>query len=316
MNFLRVISNLLRFDRTNWKALALCLFAASIFWIFNALNKNYSANLALPLHVEFDASKYAPAEPLPPKLIVNVNGNGWELLRKHLGLKVPIITLPLERPTEVHKIPGAALSPYVISQLTVLQLNSIVLDTLRLHIEPKVSRKVMVMADLSKVTFKKNYDIVGPAVMLPDTVLLEGPASFVEALNDTLWVPVMANRINSRFRETMEVIIDHNEFISRNPPVVEVTFDVGLIEEIKHTIKLDKPKLPPGTEVGRDSVQFTLVIPQQDHERFMTDAPGISATVKVPKLAKGDTIRIKPILNGLPAYAKLVRVDSIELRKH
>ena len=68
MNFFRAISDLLRFDRTNWKALALCFFAAAVFWMFNALNKNYATNLRLPLEFEFDNTKYIAVEPLPASL--------------------------------------------------------------------------------------------------------------------------------------------------------------------------------------------------------------------------------------------------------
>ena len=153
MNFLRAISNLLRFDRTNWKALALCLFAAAIFWIFNALNKSYATNLRFPLQFEFDNTKYIPVEPLPATLTMNVSGNGWELFRKSLGLKVPSISLPLERPVDTRKIVAGTLAPIVASQIGALQVNYIVSDTLRLKIEPKILRKIKLVADLGGVTF-------------------------------------------------------------------------------------------------------------------------------------------------------------------
>lgn len=315
MNFFRAISNLLRFDRTNWTALVLCLFVATIFWIFSALNKTYSTNISFPLSFEFDGTRYAAAETLPANLNVNVSGIGWELLRKKVGLKVPTISYPLERPGEVRKIVGSTLSPHVVSQLGALQLNFIVLDTIRVHIEQRVSRKVKLLADLNKLTFKKNFGIISPVVILPDTVLLEGPKSYIDNLPDTLMIEVRANRIDSHFREIAEVKVDYNEFISRNPPVAEVLFEVGLMEEITTVVKLIKPKSSAGLEVDLDSVQCTLLIPQQEHSRFLTDALEISATFKALEIKSGDTLLVKPILTGLPVYARLVRADSITLRK-
>ena len=314
MNFLRVISNLLRFDRTNWKALALCVFAAVVFWIFNALNKDYSTNLSLPLQVQFDESKYATTETIPVRLVVNVHGNGWELLRKYLGQKVPIILLPLERPTEVRRIPGPALSPQVISQLGPLQLNFVVLDTLRLAIEPKVARKVFLAADVSSLSFKRSMGRISPVVVLPDSILLEGPKSFVEALNDTLHIKVRGNRLSSHFRESLEVIVDHGEFISRNPPVSEVMFEVGPVVEVHRSLAL--AKLKGGLEVDRDSISCTMLIPQINQELFHTDAVSLEVTVPPVLLNKGDTIRVIPILTGMPPYATLTHIDSIEVRKH
>jgi hypothetical protein len=315
LKFLRAISELLRFDRTNWKALALCLFAAAVFWIFNALNKNYSTNLSLPLHLEYDQEKYATAESIPGSIVVNVSGNGWELLRKNLGQKVPLITLPLERPTETHKIPGSALAPQVVSQLGSLQLNFVVMDTLRLKIEPRVSRKVPLLADVSRLTFKKNFGRVSSVVILPDSVLFEGPKSFVESLADSIMIHVNSNRVGSHFRESFEVIIDHSEFITRNPPVAEVLFEVGPIVEVQRSLGMPAPK-GSGYEFDPDSVVCTLLIPEKDQERFQSDAAAIAVTFPSLNLKKGDTLRALPLLSGIPDYAILVKVDSIEFRKH
>lgn len=315
MKFLRAISNLLRFDRTNWKALTLCVFAAAVFWVFNALNKDYSTNLALPLNVEFDAGKFATAEPIPGKLVINVGGNGWELLRKYLGMKVPTVTLALERPVETRKIPASALAPLVVSQLGALQLNYVVLDTLRLHIEPRVSRKVKLTADASSVTFKKNMGRISPTTVMPDSIILEGPRSYMEEFGDTLVVSIKANRVGSNFSESTEVLVDHNEFIFRNPPVVEVSFEVGGVEEIQRQLPVSKIKAQ-GVDMSRDSISSSWLIAERDRTRFLEDLANISVTLPGVELRKGDTLMLAPILTGVPSYATLIRIDSVELRKH
>ena len=314
MNFFRVISDLLRFDRTNWTALVLCLFAAGIFWIFNALNKEYSTNLSLPLQVQFDESKFATAETIPATITVNVSGNGWELLRKNLGQKVPNITLLLERPSEVHRIAGSTLAPQVISQLGSLQLNFVVMDTLRLAIEQKFTRKIPLSADLTGLTFKRNMGRISPVSIVPDSILVNGPKSFIEALGDTLHISVSGTRIGSNYRESLEVIVDHGEFISRNPPVAEVMFEVGAMVEVLRSLRLSK--LDQGLVFDRDSINCTFLIPQKHFELFQSDVTDLSLITPTVKLNKGDTVQILPALNGIPPYATLIHIDSIELRRH
>ena len=316
MNFLRAISNLLRFDRTNWKALALCLFAAAIFWIFNALNKNYATNVSFPLRFEYDNIIYVPSQPLPARLTLNVGGNGWELLRKSIGMKVPTITLPLERPAEVRKIPGSALSPIVASQMGALQLNFIVTDTVRIHLELKVSRKLKLVADLKEVTFKKSFARTSPVVVLPDSVLMEGPRSFIDKLGDTLRLKVQASRISNNFRERIELVVDNNEFIIRNPPVAEVIFEVSAVEDVMVLVKLKIPKIPLSVEVDHDSARCVLSIPAKEHDRFLRDASSMVATFNVVDLRKGETTSLLPIVTGVPEYATLVKADSIKLKKN
>ena len=316
MNFFRAISNLLRFDRTDWKALSLFLFAATIFWIFNALNNNYSTNLRFPLQFEFDNTKYIAVEPLPATLTLNVSGNGWEIFRESLGLKIPSIFLPLERPVETRRIIATALSPIVASQIGALQVNFIVTDTLRLKIEPKLTRKVRLKADLSELTFKKDFGQTSPVVILPDSVLLEGPKSFVETFADTIFLKLSGSRINSNFRENVEVVVPHNDLISRNPPVAEVMFEVGPMEEIERYIKLRIPRTPWGIEIDQDSVRCVFVVPQKNRDRFLSEVSNLSATVDLIEIKKGEVKSLLPYSKGIPSYAELIRIDSVKVKKY
>lgn len=317
MNFFRAISNILRFDRTNWKALALCFLAAAVFWIFNALNKDYSTNLRFPLQVEFDQSKFIAVTALPSDLLLNVSGNGWEILRKSLGLKVPGISMPLERPTEIHKVAASSLAPIVASQLGFLQLNYIVTDTLHFAFETRLSRKIKLIPDIKAISFKKTFGRIGPVAVLPDSILLEGPRSMIEGLSDTLSFPVKATRISSNFRENVEVKIVNNELVSRNPPVVQVVFAVGPVEELTVNARLDIPRGTGSVEVDRDSVRCVFRLPQKEHERFVQESAGLFATISSKELKKGDHKFILPSLNrDFSSYAELVQIDSVKVKKY
>ncbi len=315
MNFFRAISDILRFDRTNWKALALCFFTAAVFWIFNALNKNYATNLRFPLQFEFDNSKFIAVEPLPSDLILNVSGNGWEILRKSLGLKVPSILMPLERPSDIHKIVASTLSPIVASQIGALQVNYVVTDTLRLAIAPKLSKKIKLLPNVSHATFKNNYGRTSPIVILPDSVTLDGPKNIIEKLSNTLTIDVMASRISSNFRENVEVVVSDNTLISRNPPVVQVIFEVGPIEEIIRQVRLEILKTSVGIQSDRDSVRCVFTVPQKEHERFSQESVNFSASLILTELRKGETRSFLPTLKGLPVYAELNSIDSVLVKK-
>jgi len=314
LKFLRVISNLLRFDRTDWTAVALCLFAAAVFWIFNALNKDHSANLSLPLEVQYDEVRYAAADHIPPQLTVNVTGPGWELLRKSLGQKVPVISIPLERPTDVRYIPGSTLARQVISQLGSLQLNYVALDTLRLSIEPRVSRTLKITADISRVTFRNNLGRVSPVELMPDSIKLEGPDSYINSLPDSLIVEAPARRVSGHYRESLEVRLDKNEFIRRDPPVAEVMFEVGPVVEISKQLPLPLPRTA-GLQADRDSLRVRLLIPGREQERFGEDFAAIIATLPEINIQRGDTIHLLPRLQGVPSYATVLYLDSVEVRR-
>jgi hypothetical protein len=69
MGFFKSIFNLLRFNKKNWKAVVLCVFAAMIFWFFNALNKNYTTNISFPIAFDYNDNVYIPIRPLPSEVM-------------------------------------------------------------------------------------------------------------------------------------------------------------------------------------------------------------------------------------------------------
>jgi hypothetical protein len=284
--------------------------------MFNALNKDYATNVRFPLQIEFDDTKYIAVEPPPPNLLLNVQGNGWEILRRRLGIKVPKISLAFERPADARKIPASTLSPMAATQIGSLHLNFIVTDTLRLKIEPKVSRKIRLSASVKNVAFRKNLGRTSRVVILPDSVELLGPKSLIEGLPDSIVLNVTGSRVNTNFRENVEVVVPHNDLISRNPPVAEVMFDVGAVEEVTRWVPLRIPKAPWGVEVEIDSVRAVFLVPQRDHDIFQKEQLYTTVAFEYDSIKKGQTRTFLPQLRGLPPYAQVIRIDSIRVKKY
>ena len=314
MSFFRVLNNLFRFNRTNWKAVSLCFLAATVFWFFNALNKFYSTNVRFPLQFEYDQQKYVPSKPLPHDVYVNVMGNGWDLLRKYLGLKLPAVVIALERPVEIKKIVGSTLPPLLASQLGNLKINHIVTDTLYISIEAKDSIRMKVFVDPKEITFKKGYGRISPIVVLPDSIQAEGPVSFLKKLPDSLVIELPSNELHSNYREQMPVKLGY-ESIKRTPPVVEVMFEVGEVTEVQQKIKLDLVNVPEFTHVmqDRDSVGCIVQVPKSRVDDFQQMSSGIRAQIDLRETRTGGR-KVLPSVRGLPPYGSLVSVDSVRMK--
>lgn len=317
MKFIRLFVNLFHFDRTNWKAVALCFMAAVTFWLFNALNKEYSTNLRFPLQFEFDQTQFAPARQLPQNLLINVRGNGWDLFRKYFGVRLPVLVIPLERPAETKKIVASTLPALIASQLNGIQINFIVMDTLRLQIENKARKTVKIVANIEQVTFRNNEGRVGPVEISPDTVEVTGPATLVEQLPDTLVVSVPSTRAGSNFREGLEVNFINQEFTKRNPPVVEVSFPIGEMVTVSKEVVLKIDKFPWGTIVEYDSVDASFLVPSSMTGDF--DNLRLQAVIPIERLEEmkhGEIRSFVPELVGVPELATLLRVDSVKVKHY
>ncbi len=313
MSLFRVISHLFRFNRTNWKAVTLCLLAAFVFWLFSALNKNHTTNISFPVHFEFDSDRYVPIS-MPQHVRLNVSGNGWDLLRKSLGLRLPVLNIPLERPIEVKKIPEGTLISLVSSQLGSVQINYVIGDTIDLKIDLKDSHKFRLVADLSSISYKKGFGRISPVVILPDSVEIEGPKSTLHNFPDTIILMLPENKVNGDFREEVEVVVPDAEIIKRNPPVVEVRFEVGEVEEVIWKLKLELLNKPARLmiEGAHDSVTCHLIVPRNQGRNILSQAHVARATIDLSELQKGKSV-VVPKAEGLSPIVQILRIDSVYL---
>ncbi len=297
MKVIRFILSLFRVDSSNWKAVSLCIITASVFWLFNSFNKNHSTTLQFPLVFEYNHERFAPVKELPQKISINVTGNGWDLVSKYFGFKVPHLQIPVDHPTETKKIATTTLIPKLAGQLGKLHINHILTDTLHVQLDLHDKHAYKLKADLSKVTFENGYGCVSPIVILPDSVTMEGPQVLLHELSDPITLEVKANEINSNFKSEVEIEVREKEFVKRNPPTVKVIFEVGRVTDVQKRIVLLNKK-----SKRTDSVNVWFQIPLDKVSIFETDGAEITATARKSHVQ----------LAHLPPYAIVLKTDSIK----
>ncbi|MBX2957549.1 MAG: hypothetical protein KF846_15400 [Cyclobacteriaceae bacterium] len=309
MSLINSIVNFLRFNNRNWKAVLLCVFAAAIFWIFNALNKSYSTNINFPLVFDYEEETYIPVKALPEHVKLNVSGLGWDLFRKSSGLKVAPLHIPLENPAEVKKIVGATLPPLLSAQLEGIQINFVLTDTIHINIDPKVKRKVSLTVDVEQY-LKKDFGLASAISIQPDSVWLEGPQSLINALPDQLVLSLPRN-IDKSFSERIEVELA-NELTTANPPVVMVSFVADRLVQRSDTVALQVLNIPkelkPAIQVKE--IQYTFQIPASLTKT--ENQPAVTAIIDLTDLGKGHH-KLVPRLIGLNEFAQVVSIDTLHV---
>ena len=313
MSFFNSIFNILRFNKKNWKAVVLCIFAATVFWFFNALNKNASTTISFPLTFDYDHEKYLPLRPLPQSVRINVTGIGWNLFRRSVGVKIPPLVIPLDRPTEVKKIVGSTLPALFANQLGDFQINFVITDTLRISIEQRGERKVQLKLDVPPAFFREGYTLVSPIQIVPDSVFIEGPLNLISSLSVPLLLNIQQRNIDENFREAVEVNVLEGAIIKRNPSTVDVSFQVDKLVEKVDSIRLEVINSPKNSWpfIERKKVPCTVAVPQTMLNFYNTDS--IRAVVDLGNFKKGQG-KILPSLEGLPPYTKVIELDSVFIK--
>jgi YbbR domain-containing protein len=309
MKLIDTILNLFRFNQKNWKAVVLCLVAATIFWFFNALNKSNSANINFPVTFEYDEEVYIPVKPLPHYVKLNVSGLGWDLFRKSLGVKVSPLRIPLENPSETKKIVGASLPPLFSPQLEGVQINFVLTDTIHLQIDQKTTRQVFVAIRSLDAYLKEDVGLSEPVRIQPERITLEGPQSLLKAFSDTLYITLPVQNIDKSYEEDIEVEFESN-LIRSDPPVVRVSLSVDKLLEITDNIPLQFVNLPRdirATLLVKD-VSCTYRLPVTLAHSLAPDS--LFAVLDLSGLARGKH-KLVPAISGLPAFSRLLQVDSV-----
>jgi hypothetical protein len=313
MEVVKSILSLLRFNRKNWKAVALCFFAATVFWFFNALNKNYTTNISFTLKFDYDQENYVAVRPLPQQVRLNVTGMGWDLFRRSIGIKVPPLVIPLERPSEVRKIVGSTLPALFVNQLERFEINFVLTDTLRLALEPKGTRWISLQVDTPSILFRKGYAMSGPALVKPDSIFIEGPWNLVRSISEPVYLKVTQRNIDENFKNDIEVDFLNNELIRRDPPTVEVRFDVNRRVEITDSIRLVLINLPKGARPSTAVQELPCTFAISEKFRSLYHRDSVRAVVDLRHFSRG-VKQVKPVLQGLPPYSEVLKVDSIYVK--
>lgn len=310
MALIQSILSFFLFNNKNWKAILLCIFAATIFWVFNSLNKSYSANIDFPLTFDFDQERYIAVKPLPEEIKLNVSGLGWDLFRKSAGLKVPPLHIPLENPSEVKKIVGATLPPLFSGQMEGLQINFVITDTLHLQIDPKVRKRVTLQVDSVEQYVRAGYGISGPIVITPDTAWLEGPQSQVAAVSDNVLLKPDATNLDEPFDESVAVNLSSN-LIQADPPTVRVSIPVSKLVQKRDSALLTLVNIPKGlkTVAEIDKIHYRFDVPA-DLQNNPTGK--VEAVLDLEGLPRGSH-KLVPRLMNLPPFVRNVAVDTLHI---
>ena len=293
----------------SWKVVLLSLLGATTFWFFNELNKEYTTRLIYPLRFNFDRENVVLMQPLPESIKVDVSGGGWNLLRRTFILFNPTpLIIELDNPTLIRFYSRSTLLPVVRDQLSELQVNYLMTDTLYFHIEEKLSKKVALKIDSASIQMRDDYRITSVVNASLDSVVFTGPKSFIDTLQSPFIVSIAENSIDDDFDENIEIPLADEDLIVAAPEEVQVDFGVERFDRLSVAVPIDRLNFPEDSSVlptiDQIDVNFTVRRSQvKDYE-----ASDFGITVDFNLLDEKDS-SIFPIMIYSPEEA--IEIDMV-----
>ena len=251
---------------------ALCFLGATTFWFFNALNKDYATRLNYPVEFVFDEEEYVVVEELPEKVNLVVTGGGWNLLKKTLWFNNQPIKIQMEDPASLKFLTRASLESIISDsdQLSDVRINYLVTDTLHLKIEKRDSKKVALAIDSAGISLDKNYRIVSPVKVAPDSAVVTAHSSFIRALADSLLLPVPYKQLNKSFDEVIDLSEMESDKIQIEPDQIRIQFDVARFSRTSRPASIRPVNFPSDSSVYL--VDSTAVVSFTVQDEYLQEA--------------------------------------------
>jgi len=296
---------------SNVRVILLCVFGATTFWFFNALNENYSTTLNYPLNFIYDTDNYVAVESPPENVQINVTGLGWNLFRNSLGIKVTPLDIRLEEPAETKKIVSASVPGLINDQLDELQLNYVLTDTLFVNIDHKISKKFLLIIDSANISLEDNFRIVSPLQYSPDSVELQGPSRIIRNLPDTILVGIPQEEIDENYDEDVSINLPNGRLIRRNPPTVSVQFEAKEFVQRGVMAQVKIENISDRAYIEVEEIKATFLVPESEVDEV--DKNDFVALVNFNEINEKDST-INPRLDSSPDYATEVRIDTARIK--
>lgn len=244
----------------NLKVAAACFLAATTFWVLNALNKdNYTTVVDYPIEIIFDETEFMAVDKLPSRVTIEVNGNGWDLLRKYFKFNETPFLIEINNPSTKNYLLTSDIRRSLAENLSPTSLVSMITDTVKFNIDRIVTRKIKIVADTSNLSLAKNFRMAGDIEIDPSTVSIKGPTSILQKLDGELVVPISENKLSANYNKILplELPSDSKGYLEMDEESVHIRFEIYQMLEGNKRLKtklLNFPKTAslkdePGTIV-------------------------------------------------------------------
>jgi hypothetical protein len=308
--FKNILQNISSPKGNNWKAIVLSIMAASVFWLFQSLNKEYSTNLNYPIVFDYPAEQYVVIKKLPDEVQINVNGIGWNIFRKTFSIGLIPIRVPLENPSTTPKIIGTSLLANINDQLPQFQVNYVITDTLFLDIDQKSSRTFKIFADSLSIDIKNNYRITSNLIIDPDSVTIMGPISIITQLPPNLPIRISQQNIDEPFDDDIKFEIRgfQQSLLEVTPENINVEFEVEEYVTVSYTTSLLVADSIPSNIYAIDStVNVTYSIPRSAQASVDKDQIHV---VALPETLNKEDSTVELSIRNYPEQIAEIKLDS------
>lgn len=217
-----------------------------ILWGSVSLSEEYFATIEMPLLITDIPEGSALAEITRDKVAISVKGVGWQLAGMSLGpdLEFKVSSKGKNGSQKIYLESAAGQNSWLSSSIQLMEVKP---DELEFKVEKLAKKKVQVIPNI-KLNYRPGYGLVSPIRVSPDSVMITGPTSLVNEIQNINTAISSMDDINKSVSK--DVTLEHIENVSYENPVVKVEFEVQkIVDKVFENVPIIVKNVPQFREL-------------------------------------------------------------------
>jgi len=256
----------------------ICVAVSSFFWLIQSLAKNYKLQLSYPVnYVNFPADKVV-ANPLPKRVDVTVNTNGFNYLIYLITSKKKAVSLdvkhlkPLQKKNHYYVLPNSGIenvSSQFNDEIKILKIDP---DTIFLNFNKKISKKVPVIVNF-KIDYFNNYQPSDSLVLTPAFITISGAKEFIDKVSSVETKPIVLQKVKNNISMQVDILrTDELKLLELAPSSVRIELKVTKHTEGSIELPIEFINIPSHMSIktfpDRVTVRYNIAL--EDYEKIKT----------------------------------------------
>jgi len=297
------------------------LLASSIFWLLQALNKEYVAKITYPVQYSGFPKGKVLTNKLPDHLILKVKAHGFTLLGYKINPAIEPITISVNTYISDSKSTAEGMQfpiltkdfkGRIIRQISSeIELVDILPDTIRFHFTDIISKNVFVKPDI-KSSFEKQYKQKGKYQIKPYQITAKGP----RAVLDTIDFAVTEFRELTNLNKTtvIDLALKKIKGVSLSPETITLTVPVEKFTEGSMIIPIEVKNLPDSLQLSTFPGEITVsyLIGLEDYDKVESSDFRAIVDYKSINNNLGNKLRVKIVKHPSNASSIKFHPKSVE----
>lgn len=281
--------------------LLICFGVALLFWLIVKLDGTYAKEMEVNL--EYILSENEAFVELPTRKVkATVRGEGWTLMQPD-----PKLSLPIDLTTTNQRgINSSFLASEIEQKLRFqnLTIERLVPEYIALDIEEKVSKKIPIRLRDS-VSYAEEHFLRDSIHYTPDSVLVSGPTSVVNGLNEWSTKLLRQENLESAFEDSLALKADKKGILQLEPSIIKVTIPVERYTEKTFFVPVVAEHDFDSLKIFPNKIQLHVIVGLSDYNSISPDDFVLEADIKTATRT-GDNNTAPLLITKRPTAARSV----------